>query len=754
MKKMTLLIMIFCFCSVIHAQITTYNAAIYGNAHSLSVVVSNSTPPTVNNYESIGGGAGTIKIGKTQDVSGTWWPQNGFLEFDCTPPSGYVPQGSIITVTTAIFHAQLTNYSINQTWSAGVLSSDILSMTKAQKSNTVQNCGDISTNYNQELIYDVKNQLSADNKIIIGIKADTYYGAFASVSSAYIEFSCTITPPVTITTSSNPAAGGSTAGGGTFMPGTSVTVTATAYSGYTFADWRENGTVVSTNSSYSFTANSNRNLTANFVVAQYTVTTSSNPPNGGTTSGGGTYAAGTNVTLSATPAVGSSFINWTENGNVVSSNASFTIQVNSNRDIVANFTAPPVNLTVGYNRGTGKIVAYTGSNYATPYAPATLSDVQGAQATFAPIPPGNDGAPTENGYNLIFNENQATTNVSYWEFNYSNGIINPNYNLSSAHNTVTLAANINNGYYKARMYRLCDVTITATSHEGEIPIQIQVDGTNRTTSYGTTKIEGNTISLTAPSNYTLTSGYWMNYAFAYWKVDGNFYSSNPVLTEIQINGHKSFEAYYTSTINNGYKTTQYSGNTGDYITLDWSEHPNSNVSYQIWRRVRHAGITGPEECIATLNHGTTIFTDYDYIYTASYSDDMLWYDIRGYYPINQTYAEAEFVSVYGKMEASINDKHESVAIIEETIPSQYSLRAYPNPFNPSSVIRYQLPEVGFVSLKVYNLLSQEVASLVEEVKGAGIHTVNFNANNLPSGIYIARLQAGSKVMSQKLQLIK
>jgi hypothetical protein len=305
------------------------------------------------------------------------------------------------------------------------------------------------------------------------------------------------------------------------------------------------------------------------------------------------------------------------------------------------------------------------------------------------------------------------------------------------------------------MYRICNVSITASSCEGQVPAPIQVDGSGQTTTFTTTKIEGNVISITAPTNFTLGSGYWMDYAFAYWKVDGSYYSSNPVLSNIQINQTQSFEAYYTSKINNGYKSTQYSGNTGDYITLDWGEHPNANVSYQIWRRVRHQGVTGSDVCLATLSHGTTIFVDYDYIYTSSYSDDMLWYDIRGYYSTNSTYAASDFISVFGKATPIDPSKHgNNDMAVMQVMPTEYSLGSYPNPFNPTTVIRYTMPEAGQVSLKVYNILSQEVANLVDETKSAGVHTVNFNANNLPTGIYIARLQAGSKVMSIKLQLVK
>ena len=143
----------------------------------------------------------------------------------------------------------------------------------------------------------------------------------------------------TVTLSSNPPAGGTTAGGGTFNPGTSVTVTATPATGYQFVNWTENGSQVSTSASYIFTIAANRTLVANFAQITYTVTLSSNPPAGGTTAGGGTFNPGTSVTVTATPATGYQFVNWTENGSQVSTSASYIFTIAANRTLVANFTA-------------------------------------------------------------------------------------------------------------------------------------------------------------------------------------------------------------------------------------------------------------------------------------------------------------------------------------------------------------------------------------------------------------------------------
>jgi hypothetical protein len=88
-------------------------------------------------------------------------------------------------------------------------------------------------------------------------------------------------------------------------------------------------------------------------------------------------------------------------------------------------------------------------------------------------------------------------------------------------------------------------------------------------------------------------------------------------------------------------------------------------------------------------------------------------------------------------------------------PSRYNLKQnYPNPFNPSTTIKYQIPELSFVTLIVYDVLGNEVATLVNEEKPLGNYEVEFNAINLPSGIYFYRLQAGNFVETKKMILMK
>ncbi|MGB5893753.1 MAG: T9SS type A sorting domain-containing protein, partial [Ignavibacteriaceae bacterium] len=92
---------------------------------------------------------------------------------------------------------------------------------------------------------------------------------------------------------------------------------------------------------------------------------------------------------------------------------------------------------------------------------------------------------------------------------------------------------------------------------------------------------------------------------------------------------------------------------------------------------------------------------------------------------------------------------------------RYSLEQnYPNPFNPITTIQYQIPELSFVTLKVYDVLGSEVALLVNEKIPAGSYAAEFDANKLPSGIYFYKLQvyapgrAGSFVETKKMILLK
>jgi Secretion system C-terminal sorting domain len=91
----------------------------------------------------------------------------------------------------------------------------------------------------------------------------------------------------------------------------------------------------------------------------------------------------------------------------------------------------------------------------------------------------------------------------------------------------------------------------------------------------------------------------------------------------------------------------------------------------------------------------------------------------------------------------------------ETFPGVYELsQNYPNPFNPATTIRYQLPQDGFVTLKVYDILGKEILTLVNEEKSSGRYEVNFDASKLASGVYLYRLNVNDYVDVRKMLLLK
>ncbi len=152
----------------------------------------------------------------------------------------------------------------------------------------------------------------------------------------------------TISVSANPSNGGTVSGGGSYSSGSSVTVNATPNSGYTFVNWTEGGTPVSTSQSYTFNATANRTLVANFsqTTQNFTVTVKATPKTGGTVSGGGTFASGSSVTVVAHPNSGFTFVNWTLNGVAVSTSASYTFPISANLALVANFSATQSGFTI------------------------------------------------------------------------------------------------------------------------------------------------------------------------------------------------------------------------------------------------------------------------------------------------------------------------------------------------------------------------------------------------------------------------
>lgn len=179
-----------------------------------------------------------------------------------------------------------------------------------------------------------------------------------------------VTETYTVTLLVDPAGGGIASGGKTVAAGVSITVTASPSEGYDFIEWRENGEMVSTNTSYTFTVKNDRTLTAVFAVSvpTYTITATVDPSGSGNVTGAGKYQEGATVNLKATANDGYNFSDWKEGGSAVHSDPEYSFMASSNRDLVAAFAAKPSSrLPDGYTE-----VKYIQSN-GTPYINTSIT---------------------------------------------------------------------------------------------------------------------------------------------------------------------------------------------------------------------------------------------------------------------------------------------------------------------------------------------------------------------------------------------
>jgi photosystem II stability/assembly factor-like uncharacterized protein len=183
---------------------------------------------------------------------------------------------------------------------------------------------------------------------------------------------------------------------------------------------------------------------------------------------------------------------------------------------------------------------------------------------------------------------------------------------------------------------------------------------------------------------------------------------------------------------------------GSNVTLNWMTASEiNNMGFDIERGVISNGVRNLiwEKIGFIKGNGTTTGVN-----TYSFTDKGLTAGVYNY-RIKQIDFDGTF-KYYNLSES-----------IEIGVPDKFDLaQNYPNPFNPSTVISYQLPVTGIVTLKVYNVIGQEVAEIVNEVKQAGVHTVQFDGSNLASGVYMYKLSVGDGpgnfVSTKKMMLIK
>jgi len=189
-------------------------------------------------------------------------------------------------------------------------------------------------------------------------------------------------------------------------------------------------------------------------------------------------------------------------------------------------------------------------------------------------------------------------------------------------------------------------------------------------------------------------------------------------------------------------------------------HPNPNVTYDIWLRVRENGVTGnPMLQASSLPHNTTSYTS-DTWMNIPLGTKLLYWDVRAYHPPTGTSADPFYTcSGYGQIWYKATGDDASKAQIGEEV-HQFGVSNYPNPFNPTTTIRFNLPDNAQVSLEIFNTLGERVRTLIHgEVYQAGSYNVTWdgkdsNGRTASSGMYFYRIVAGQNVKTVKMLLMK
>lgn len=326
------------------------------------------------------------------------------------------------------------------------------------------------------------------------VSTNPNYSFTVTGNASYVAHFQQNTTNYTITATASPSNAGTITGAGSYASGSTCTLRATPNNGYTFVNWLENGTSVSTNATYSFIVTSNRNLVAVFdvVPTNYTITATANPSNGGSVTGGGTYASGSTCTLRATANSGFAFVNWTKNGTQVSTNSTYSFTVTGNGSYVANFESIPEEYTITVNAepANGGTVS-GGGTYA-----------EGSTCVISAMP--NDGYVFEN-----------------WTLNGAEVSTNPSYSFIVSRNATYVAHFAQNAN---------QATITATAE----PVE------------GGSVSGGGTYEL--GSNCTLNAVAAVGYEFVNWTLNGSQVSTEASFS-FTVTGNAVYVAHFSKTVN-------------------------------------------------------------------------------------------------------------------------------------------------------------------------------------------------------------
>jgi M6 family metalloprotease-like protein len=253
-----------------------------------------------------------------------------------------------------------------------------------------------------------------------------------------------------------------------------------------------------------------------------------------------------------------------------------------------------------------------------------------------------------------------------------------------------------------------------------------------------------------------------NQIFSPWSNPSTYQDNSNICVELlQIDQNKN--AHLNLYVQNAYlappskpQNLKVSVNQYDEAVLTWEANIEDDIKsggkYKIYRaEVFGTGEPTSWDLIETIDayNGSTPITSWtDGASYINYANRWLHYKISAFDNTNKESVPSDKVKINGKIPKRNSGEKNNVI-------SSYELRQnHPNPFNPVTIVQYDVKEKGFVSLIVYDVLGREVASLVNESQDEGSYSVNFDARNLPSSVYIYSLRVNDFVQNRKMTLLK
>lgn len=226
--------------------------------------------------------------------------------------------------------------------------------------------------------------------------------------------------------------------------------------------------------------------------------------------------------------------------------------------------------------------------------------------------------------------------------------------------------------------------------------------------------------VTVPGN---VSGGNLGFNPNFGSISGGPYHTNPTPLPVQLNSFYSF--FNNGAVNLYWSTATEVNNYGFEIEKRKADLKSKNIKDIEWKSIGFVQGNGNSNSLKIYS-----FIDKD-ITSGVY-----------YYRLKQI-----------DFDGTINYSDE-IKVVVNFKPEVADIKVYPNPFNPVTKLKYQIPEAGKVRLTIYDLLGRELKILTEDFLEEGIYETQFNADNLPSGIYLAVLNINGKNFTKKLQLVK